>query len=45
MSNDNSSNSSVSGNENNPNIQSTDINKLGTSSIDVSENCTSNRIT
>jgi hypothetical protein len=33
MSND----SSTSGNENNPDIQSTDIDKLGTSPIDVSE--------
>ncbi len=37
MSNDSSSNSSISENENNPDIQSTDIDKLGTSSIDVSE--------
>ena len=31
MSNDSSSNSSISGNENNPDIQSTDMDKLGTS--------------
>ncbi len=37
MSNDSSRNSSRSGNENNPDIQSTDMNKLGTSPIDVSE--------
>jgi hypothetical protein len=37
MSNDSSSNSSISGNANIPDIQSTDIDKLGTSSIDVSE--------
>jgi hypothetical protein len=37
MSNDSSSNNSISGNANIPDIQSTDIDKLGTSSIDVSE--------
>ena len=37
MSNDSSSNNSISGNENNPDIQSTDMDKLGTSPLDVSE--------
>ena len=45
MSSDISSNSSVSENENNPDIQSTDIDKLGTSSMNDLRKCTSNRIT
>ena len=37
MSNDSSSNSSMLENENNPDIHSVDMNKLGNSPIDVSE--------
>ena len=37
MSNDSNSNNSISGNENNPDIQSTDMDKLSTSPLDVSE--------
>jgi hypothetical protein len=37
MANDSNSNSNISENENNPDMHSTDMDKLGTSPIDVSE--------